>query len=407
MIRIGTSTAFFENTGLRLSSRIGLALAALLFGFAQCKKDPPGVVTPTACDLTDIPYAPTAYTIPKPAHFPQIPVPADNPETLEGVQLGRRLFYDPILSGDSTQSCSSCHLPQGSFTDNKALSKGIDGIEGRRSAMSLLNVAYATNGLFWDGRAKSLEDQALKPVEDPIEMHAQWTKVVDKLKQHPIYPGLFRKAFGINSCDDITKELAAKAIAQFERILISSGTSKYDLFATGAGEFEDEELRGKLMFFDEGQNSGLPDAQCFHCHGSITLTGNSYFNNGLDSVGSLDEFADKGRWDFVKGLSANPDTTTKGKFRTPTLRNIALSAPYMHDGRFKTLEEVMAQYNDNGFGVMNEDIFVQQIGFPVTVNGKVHYSGLTPSQTSDVLAFLHTLTDTVFIHNPDIQNPFQ
>ncbi len=322
--------------------------------------------------------------------------------------MGRRLFYDPILSGDSTMSCSTCHLPQGSFTDNKAVSTGIDGIMGRRSAMSLLNVAYATNGLFWDGRAKSLEDQALKPVEDPIEMHAKWTGVVEKLKQHPTYPELFRKAFGISSCEGITKELAAKAIAQFERILISSGTSKYDQFVDGTAEFEDDELNGKLMYFDEGKNTvpALPDAQCFHCHGSNTLTGNNYFNNGLDSVGRLDEFVDKGRWEAIQGLVSNPDTMTKGKFRAPTLRNIALTAPYMHDGRFKTLEEVMAQYNDNGFGVVNEDIFIQQIGFPVTVGSVVHYTGLTAQQTKDIIAFLHTLTDTTFIANPDIQNPF-
>jgi len=393
------------RTGFSLAAGVALVLGAVLL-FARCKKDEPN--GNSACDLTYIPYKPTPYTIPKPARFPEIPVPADNPQTVEGVQLGRRLFYDPILSGDSTMSCSTCHLPQGSFTDNKAVSTGIDGIMGRRSAMSLLNVAYATNGLFWDGRAKSLEDQALKPVEDPIEMHAKWPGVVEKLKQHPTYPELFRKAFGISSCEGITKELAAKAIAQFERILISSGTSKYDLYLDGTVEFEDDELNGKLMFFDEGKNSvpALPDAQCFHCHGSITLTGNNYFNNGLDSVGRLDDFTDKGRWEAIQGQVANPDTMTKGKFRTPTLRNIALTAPYMHDGRFKTLEEVMAQYNDNGFGVVNEDIFIQQIGFPVTVGSVVHYTGLTPQQTKDIIAFLKTLTDTTFVNNPDIQNPF-
>ncbi|MCB9306169.1 MAG: c-type cytochrome [Lewinellaceae bacterium] len=378
-----------------------LAIAAGVLLLARCTKDDPA--PGSGCDLTGIPYNPTPYTILKPDHFPQVPVPAGNPQTAEGVQLGRRLFYDPILSGDSTMSCSSCHLPQGSFTDNKAVSKGIDGIEGRRSAMSLLNIAYATNGLFWDGRAAALEDQALLPVEDPIEMHATWTQVVGRLQDHSEYPELFRKAFGISSCSQITKELAARALAQFERILISSGTSKFDLFTNGDAEFEDEELRGKLMFFDEGQNASpaLPDAQCFHCHGGITLTGNNYFNNGLDSVGALNEFVDIGRGDVTK----NP--SDYGKFRAPTLRNIALTAPYMHDGRFATLEEVMAQYNDNGFGVSNEDIFVQQIGFPVTVGSTVHYSGLTAQQTKDVIAFLHTLTDTTFVNNPDIQDPFQ
>lgn len=379
---------------------LGLLFGATVLFLAQCKKDPSGECG-SGCDLTGIPYSPTAYVIPKPAHFPQIPVPEDNPMTAEGVQLGRRLFYDPLLSADSTLSCSSCHLPQGNFTDNKAVSTGIDGISGRRSAMSLLNVAYATNGLFWDGRVRTLEEQALKPVEDPIEMHHSWVNVVEQLKQHPDYPELFRKAFGIRNCCEITKELAAKAIAQFERILISSGTSKYDAYVLGNPDaLDDQELDGKLMYFDEGQDVNLPDAQCFHCHGGITLSGNNYFNNGLDSVATLNDFADKGRGE----VSGNP--TDNGKFRAPTLRNIALSAPYMHDGRFTTLEQVVDHYNGNGYGVSNEDPFIRQLGFPIG-GGVFQYSGLTNYQKKAVIKFLHTLTDTTFIQNPDIQNPFQ
>lgn len=377
------------------------ALLATTLLLSQCGKNPPGSSCKDGCDLTGIPYNPTTYTIQKPAHFPQIAVPADNPMTLEGVQLGRRLFYDPILSADSTMSCSSCHLPEMSFTDGKAVSTGIDGIAGRRSAMSLLNVAYATNGLFWDGRARTLEDQALRPVEDPIELHHTWPNVVEQLKQHPQYPELFRKAFGIQNCCEITKELAAKAISQFERILISSGTSRYDQYVLGnVDALDDEELDGKLMFFDEGQDVNLPDAQCFHCHGGITLTGNFYFNNGLDSVATLNDFVDKGRGE----VSGNP--TDNGKFRAPTLRNIELTAPYMHDGRFATLEAVLEHYNGNGKGVSNEDPFVRQIGFPL--GGSVlTYSGLTPYQRKAVVKFLKTLTDTTFINNPDIQNPFR
>lgn len=374
-------------------------LALVVIFLAQCKKDPSGSCG-MGCDLSEIPYKATPYTIQKPAHFPQIPVPADNPMTLEGVQLGRRLFYDPILSADSTMSCASCHLPQGSFTDNKALSTGIDGIAGRRSSMSLLNIAYANNGLFWDGRAATLEAQALMPVEDPVEMHHTWPNLVEQLREHPDYPALFRQAFGIDNCCGITEELTAKALAQFERILISSGTSKYDQFVLGDPDaLDDMELDGKLMFFDEGQDVNLPDAQCFHCHGSITLTGNNYFNNGLDSVASIDDFIDKGRGE----VSGN--RTDNGKFRTPTLRNIALTAPYMHDGRFPTLEAVLDHYSGNGKGVSNEDPFVRQIGFPL--GGSVlTYSGLTTYQKNAIVKFLHTLTDTTFVNNPDIQNPF-
>ena len=374
------------------------SLVAITF-IAACDKDDPQPMVVSG-DLMDIPYSPQTYTIIKPANFPEIPIPANNPMTVDGVQLGRRLFYDPILSADSTMSCSSCHLPQGNFTDNKAVSTGIDGIAGRRSSMALLNLAYVLpqDGYFWDGRAKTLEDQALLPVEDPIEMHNTWPNVVEKLKKHANYPSLFRKAFGINDRTEITKELAAKALAQFERILVSSGKSKFDEFVGGNFDaFDDEEIDGKLMFFDEGQFYNLPDAQCFHCHGGITLTGGKFFNNGLDSVGSLDEFKDWGRFE-VTGIESD-----KGKFRAPTMRNIALTAPYMHDGRFQTLEQVMDQYSDNGFGVVNEGAFLNQIGFP---NGDGTYTGLSAYQKKALVKFLNTLTDTTFVKNPDIQNPF-
>jgi cytochrome c peroxidase len=362
----------------------------------SCHPDETPITNPG--DLTDIPFAPQPYTIIKPDHFPEVPVPDSNRMTLEGVQLGRMLFYDPILSADSSQSCSSCHLPQGSFTDNYAVSVGIDGISGRRSSMSLLNVGYVTNGLFWDGRVQSLEQQALMPVEDPIEMHNKWQSVIAKLKTHPVYPAMFRKAFGITDRDLITKELAAKAMAQFERILVSSGKSKFDEFQRGNPDvFDDEELDGKLMFFDEGKDYNLPDAQCFHCHGGITLTGNQYFNNGLDDVASLDAFADLGRG------AVTGNRNDKGKFRSPTLRNIAMSAPYMHDGRFQTLEEAVAQYADNGFGVENEDIFIGQMGFPL---GNGQYSGFSEYHKKALVKFLHALTDTTFVNNPDIKNPF-
>ncbi|MBL7776462.1 MAG: cytochrome C peroxidase [Saprospiraceae bacterium] len=376
------------------------SLLAGLMTWASCGKDDPQPPSGET-DLTNIPYDPKPYNLIKPAHFPQVPIPADNPMTEAGVQLGRRLFYDPILSADSTQSCSSCHLPQGSFTDNRATSVGIDGIAGRRSSMSLLNIAYATNGLFWDGRSPNLEDQALRPVEDPIEMHNTWPNVIGKLKVHPSYPTWFRQAFGIKNTGEITKELAARAIAQFERILISSGASKFDRYLQGdLDALDDDELDGKLMFFDEGAVVGLPDAQCFHCHGGLTLTGNNYFNNGLDSVASFDGFIDKGLGGFTGNASNN------GKFRSPTLRNIALSAPYMHDGRFKTLEEVVDHYSSHGKPSPNRDPLIPQVGFPIPGSNPVQYTGLTANQKKALVKFLHTLTDTPFVNNPDVQNPF-
>ena len=158
----------------------------------------PGAFSDGFQDLTDIPYEPVDYELVVPCGFPTMEIPADNPLTVDGVQLGRFLFYDPILSADSTMSCASCHLPSGVFTDNLAVSTGIDGIAGTRSSMSLLNVGYFYNGLFWDGRASTLEEQALLPVEDPIEMHNTWPNVVAKLQVHENYPKMFRKAFGID-----------------------------------------------------------------------------------------------------------------------------------------------------------------------------------------------------------------
>lgn len=388
-----------------------LLFGLLMSGLTACNKDTPVVPGTTKGDLEDIAYNPDPYTIKKPEHFPAVPIPADNPQTTQGVQLGRRLFYDPILSGDSTQSCSSCHLPNGSFTDNLAVSKGIDGIGGKRSAMSLLNIAYVNNqpsqpgerafNLFWDGRAQTLEDQALRPVEDPIEMHATWPEVIDRLRRHKDYPRYFREAFGIKDRKEITKELAAKAISQFERILISSGTSRYDRFRFyGEPVFEDDEQDGLALF--ENPTATGPDAQCFHCHGVVTMTGNNFFRNGIDSATTPEDFPDK-------GLGAvTGKTEDNGRFRAPTLRNIALTAPYMHDGRFKTLEEVIEHYASQGKSKPPyQDPLITQLGVLVPGSSPPKYSLLTVKQKKSLVAFLHTLTDSTFINNPDIQNPFK
>jgi cytochrome c peroxidase len=394
-------------------SLIYAILLAFVMVFVACKDcDPGGNPVMANGDLTDIPYNPQVYLIKKPTHFPEVAIPSDNPMTVAGVQLGRKLFYDAILSGDSTQACASCHLPSGSFTDNLAVSRGIDGIAGHRSAMSLMNVAYVkgtkdpitgiAKGLFWDGRIETLEQQALLPVEDPIEMHNTWGNALNRLKSHAKYPEDFRKAFGITNVSEITKELAAKALAQFERILISSGQSKYDKYVNGNADFTDEEEDGRIIFFDEASTVGvnLPDGQCFHCHGGITLTGNQFFNNGLDEVSDLNGFADNGRG----SVTNNPEHN--GQFRSPTLRNIALTAPYMHDGRFQTLEEVMDHYGKHGKKSPNKDRFIDQIGFIVLGSNPVKYDNLSLEHQQSVVKFLHTLTDTTFINNPDIASPF-
>ena len=355
---------------------------------SSCDDDPPKPM-PMGVDLTNITYDPVDYEINPPFGFPIFEVPEDNLITEDGVQLGRHLFYDPILSADSTMSCSSCHLPSGSFTDNKKVSAGIDGIPGKRSSMSLMNVGYFYTGLFWDGRVNTLEEQALLPVEDPIELHDTWQNVEEKLKNDVLYPELFRKAFGISNSDEITKELAVKAIAQFERILISTG-SKYDKVVAGVDGFSDEELLGFDLFFDE--NTDVPDAECGHCHAPPLFTSGEYFNNGIDSVSdvskeSLLEFLDP-------GLGAvTLDTLDYGKFRSPTLRNVEFTAPYMHDGRFSTLREVLDHYNSGGHPARNLDQNVKPLG-------------LNEEELQALEAFIKTLSEPEFLNKEEYSNPF-
>ncbi len=371
-------------------------LALTMIFLASCKDDDGGGGTIdddmlSADDLTDITYDPQTYELVVPCDFPEMEIPSDNPMTVDGVELGRFLFYDPILSADSTMSCSSCHLPSGSFTDNEAVSIGIDGVAGTRSSMSLLNVGYFYTGLFWDGRVTTLEEQALLPVEDEIELHTTWPEVEVKLKRSEIYPTMFRKAFGIESKEEITKFLAAKAIAQFERSLVSSGQSKFDQARCEPGVFLDPlELEGfELFTFEENEHPG-----CTHCHKTIAqlFTDNRFVNNGITDVGgtaveNLENFPDKGLGAVTGNIFDN------GKFRTPSLRNIANSAPYMHDGSLNTLEEVIDHYSSGGFSAANSDANVMP--FP-----------LTDQEKAALLAFLRTLDDDAFMNNPAHQNPF-
>ncbi len=348
---------------------------------------------PPAGDLESISYDPQPYTIEVPDNFPNLPFIEPGSMTVDGVELGRHLFYDPILSADFTQSCSSCHLPAGSFTDNLATSAGIDGVNGTRSSMSLLNIVYNDEALFWDGRAITLEEQALLPVEDPIELHNTWGEVVDRFKAHDTYPEMFRKAFGIKDSEEITKELAAKAIGQFEKTLVSSGQSKFDREKRGEYFFNDDELAGELMFNDQTDET-IPEMECAHCHGGELFTTNEFFNNGLDAANSLDDFIDKG----LGAVSNDPEDN--GRFRAPTLRNIFFTAPYMHDGRFETLEEVIDHYATGGHvspsidGLMN-DLRNQHNTKPVT-----------EEQKQQLIAFLKTLNDVKFMENPAHQSPF-
>lgn len=351
--------------------------------FVQCH-DTIDIAEPGDKDLSNIPYQPVLYMPVIPTGFPALEQPSDNLMTIDGIHLGRKLFYDPILSVDSTVSCSSCHKQDGSFTDQVALSEGVSGIT-TRSSMSLINVGFHYHGFFWDGRAATLEEQALGPVENPIEMGETWDNVERKLRSHPFYPEDFRRAFGIERSSGITRDLAAKAIGQFERSLISGGNTKYDRFARGEIFLDENEYNGYLMFFDFDPT--VPDAECGHCHNAPLFATSDYFNNGLQESEDFEGFIDKGLGIFTGKPSDN------GKFKAPTLRNIVFTAPYMHDGRFQTLEEVVDHYNSGGKSSPNKNALL----YPLK---------LTEIQKSDLIAFILTLTDSSMLRNEAFQDPF-
>ena len=372
-------------------------LALSLIIFACCDNEQP---IDTSIDLTFIPYNPISDTIPEPELFPLMDIPSDNPFTKDGVLLGRMLFYDPILSADSSQSCSSCHHQENAFTDALQVSVGIDGIAGTRNSMPLFNLGYNTNGFFWDGRAASLEIQALEPVENPIEMHDTWINVEKKLQRNEMYQEQFRKAFGINKNTEITKELAAKSLSQFMRTMIS-WRSKFDKtldYAPYVGlrpVLTPQEERGRVLFVTEN-NPDLAvkdggDTECIHCHQSRLFTNNTYRNNGLDFAASLNDFSDVG-FGGVTGIPAD-----NGRFRTPSLRNIELTAPYMHDGRFQTLEEVLEFYGEHLKSAPNIDS---------NLGSRIPGVEFSQQQIEDLIAFMKTLTDDDFINDPQFSNPF-
>lgn len=361
-----------------------ILLAPLLIIVQSCTDDNP--MPPGESSLSDVTYDPQPYELVIPEGFPQMDIPSDNPLTVEGVSLGRHLFYDPILSSDGSQSCASCHKALANFTDNLPVSAGVTGETGKRSSMTLLNIGFVNSGLFWDGRVATLEEQALIPVEDPIELHDSWPNVESKLQAAEDYPVLFRKAFGITELSDITKELVVKALAQFERSMISSGNSKYDRVIAGLDVFSDDELRGHNIFFDI-EPDVTKHAECGHCHNAPLFTTNEYFNNGIEVVPDLSAFPDMGRG-AITGR-----TFDNGAFRVPTLRNIFHSAPYMHDGRFTTLDEVIDHYVSGGHVVDNIGAVMRPLD-------------LTPEDRSALIAFIRTLEDPDFMNAPELQSPF-
>lgn len=297
-------------------------------------------------------------TLPVPKGFLYPEIPADNQPTKNRIELGKLLFFDPILSRDSTVSCSSCHLPEKFFSDNLKVSVGIDGRKGTRNAPSLINVAYQPT-MFWDGGNPSLEQQVIAPIDNHDEFDFDVNAIVGKLKKNPRYSLLFQAAYN----QQPSVFALTRAIACFERTLIG-GTSTYDDYTQNNNKsaLTESQVRGMNLFFSE-------EGECFHCHQGALFTDYSFRNNGL-----YVQYADSGRSRITQQLS------DIGKFKVPSLRNIEMTAPYMHDGSLESLEDVIDHYSSGGVKHPNKSPIIQPLN-------------LNQQQKDDLINFLKSLTD--------------
>lgn len=310
-------------------------------------------ITLASCDKK------TAYELNIPKHFPIPEIPEDNQLTISRVELGKRLFFDPLLSKDSTVSCASCHFPQFAFSDTIPLSKGINGGVTERNSPSLVNVAYVKE-LFKEGGVPSLEHQVISPLENPAEMGFQLKAAADRLAENPYYQAMAQKAYD----RDFTPYVLVRAIGAFERTLIG-GTSKYDEYIISGKNksiFSDSEYRGMELFFNKKTN-------CSTCHSGVLFTNFKYENNGL-----YEKYDNVGRADITL------DKADKFKFRVSSLRNIEVTAPYMLDGSLSTLEAVVEHYNSGGKNHYQKNELIRPLG-------------LIAEEKADLVAFLKTLTD--------------
>ena len=368
-----------------------LFFLGMVFLIGSCKKDQP----------PETPFKPTPYAIEIPRHFPTLlNIPSDNPMTVEGVTLGRYLFYDGRLSGraesDSLMSCSTCHLQNHSFEcgiDHPVFKDGhphgLTGIPTPHSMMPMINLVWAENGYLWNGKVsplnpspamRNLEDITWMAIVAPHEVHGDTSRVAALFQTLKGYPELFGKAFG---SDRVTVKNMGRAIAQFVRTLISAD-SKFDRYLRGEAQLSSSERNGYALFMTE------QGGDCFHCHGgegNPLFTTNLFYNNGKDSL-----FTDPGDRFLATGNEMDI-----GAYKAPTLRNLVFTAPYMHDGRFKTIDEVLSFYNSN----LVWSPSISPLMHHIVTNG----IRLTPSKLVDLKAFLLTFTDSSFIANPAFSMP--
>ena len=352
--------------------------------------------------------AATGWSWDLPENFPTPRVPASNPMSKAKVELGRRLFYDPRLSGNGRQSCSSCHLQEKAFTDGRARAIGSTGELHPRSAPSLTNVAYNATLAWANPSLVTLEKQMEVPLfgDNPVEMgitDANKAKVIRRLMRDPRYRTMFAAAFPTQA-KPIGLTNVVKAISSFQRTMIS-GDSRYDRYLAGRARLTARETRGKDLFFGER-------AECFHCHTSFNFNDQTVYagkrvietpfhNTGLFNVGGTGAFPSPNTGLFeLTGLQRD-----MGRFRAPTLRNVAVTAPYMHDGSIATLQAVVRFYADGGRNITSGPNAGDGRLNP-NKSGLIDRITLTPRERSDLVAFLKTLTDRTFLTDPALSDPF-
>lgn len=297
----------------------------------------------------------TPYILEVPAGFPEPTIPEFNPLTVEGVELGRKLFYDSILHPQQKEACANCHIQQNAFTSDAEV-------------LPVMNLAWSHNFL-WDGAVSGTLEDIMR-----FEVAEDFQTDVSKLQAHPEYPDLFEVAFGNR---EITLTNIEYALSQFLRTM-NSGNSKFDLYLKGEAELTNQELQGFDLFFTER-------GDCFHCHATTFFTDNLLHNNALDSEPDPGQF-------LITG-----DSIDFGKFKSPSLRNIEITGPYMHDGRFATLEEVIDFYSEGLVPSKTVDPLMKQL----------HKGGLqlNTEEKASLVAFIKTLTDPDFLDNPELSKP--
>lgn len=343
-----------------------------------------------------------------PKGFPVPVVPADNPMTTAKVRLGRFLFYDQRLSHNSTQSCASCHKQELAFTDGRATALGSTGVAHPRNSMSLVNVAYASTLTWANPLQLDLEHQALVPMfgDDPVELGLiDAAEIEDRLKAAPLYEPLFRNAWPDDPAP-VTLQHVVQALASFERTIISRG-SGYDrwLYSGDSSGMSESAKSGYQIFHSE-------DAECFHCHTGFNLTdhvnwsGKAFFdrpyhNTGLYNLDATGAYPEPNTGVFH--VTKNP--ADMGRFKAPTLRNVAVTAPYMHDGSIATLEEVLDHYQAGGRTISSGPYAGVGSANP-RKDPVIQPLSLTDQQRADLIAFLKSMTDTDLLNDSSLSSPF-